>query len=234
MTMKYCLIFLFFSAMVGFQGPAYSKEVLSGNINNSAADTGKKAEDVLDEMEKRYSATAFSANFFQESTLKAMDITDTARGTVKVKRPGMMRWEYRSPDPQIIVTDGDKLWIYRPEDRQVMVGEAPSFFRDGRGAGFLSDMKVLRNRFRVSLDNTKNAGDDSYCLRLYPEDQSLDIEVIFLMVDSKTYLIETILTYSPYGDETRIELTDYDFDARFEDDTFYFSIPEEADVLEME
>ena len=31
-------------------------------------------------------------------------------------------------DNQIIITNGKKLWIYKPDDNQVMLGRAPAFF----------------------------------------------------------------------------------------------------------
>src|SRR5512139_1321965 len=95
---------------------------------------------ILKEVEKRYTATQFAADFLQESTIKAMEITDFASGRLYVRYPGMMRWEYEKPERQVIITDGQKLWIYRPQDNLVMVGGAPVFFRDGKGASFLSDI----------------------------------------------------------------------------------------------
>ncbi len=191
-------------------------------------------EKILDGIEKRYSVAEFSADFIQESTLKAMDIVDTAEGNLKVRRPGMMRWEYVAPDPQIIVTDGDRLWIYRPEDNQVMVGNAPAFFKDGKGAGFLSDMKLLRAKFTVFLETTETAGNKDYHLKLFPQDQSLELAAIILVVDPVTYIIKNIVTYNAYEDETRIQMTNYQFDIKFDDDMFNFAIPKGVEILEME
>ena len=80
-------------------------------------------EEILKNVEKRYAASDFSTRFYQTLTLKAMDITDNATGRAFFKRPGMMRWEYEKPDRQIIITDSDTLWIYRPDDDQVMIGK---------------------------------------------------------------------------------------------------------------
>ena len=92
---------------------------------------------ILNQVESRYSGAGFSADFVQKSTIKAMEITDTATGTLTVKRPNKMRWEYLSPDPQLIISNGTDLWVYRPEDKQVMLGKSPKFFGGGKGAGFL-------------------------------------------------------------------------------------------------
>ena len=81
-----------------------------------------------------------------------------ASGKVYIKYPGMMRWEYEKPDRQIIITDADKLWIYRPEDNQVMTGKAPTFFRDGKGASFLSDIRLIRQKFDISLEQDPEQG----------------------------------------------------------------------------
>ena len=78
-------------------------------------------EKILEKLEVRYNTADFSADFFQESTLKALDITDTASGKVWFKHPGMMRWEYKTPENYAIISDGKNLWIYRPEDNQVVI-----------------------------------------------------------------------------------------------------------------
>ena len=63
-------------------------------------------DDILAGMEKRYSGVGFSARFEQRSILKAMDLVDTASGSILVKRPGKMRWSYETPERQLIITDG--------------------------------------------------------------------------------------------------------------------------------
>ncbi|MCK7504218.1 MAG: outer membrane lipoprotein carrier protein LolA [Desulfobacterales bacterium] len=121
---------------------------------------------ILKEVEKRYTGSQFSADFLQESTIKSMEITDFASGRLYVRYPGMMRWEYEKPERQVIITDGKKLWIYRPQDNQVMVGGAPVFFRDGKGASFLSDIRLVRKKFNIQLARAE--GEYLYELRMKP------------------------------------------------------------------
>ena len=42
----------------------------------------------------------------------------TESGTLWLKKPGKMRWEYRSPREKLFVSDGRDAWFYVPEDRQ--------------------------------------------------------------------------------------------------------------------
>jgi outer membrane lipoprotein carrier protein len=40
-------------------------------------------------------------------------------GTLWLKKPGKMRWEYRSPENKLFVSDGRYAWFYLPEEKQV-------------------------------------------------------------------------------------------------------------------
>jgi outer membrane lipoprotein carrier protein len=42
----------------------------------------------------------------------------TESGTLWLKKPGKMRWEYRSPREKLFVSDGKDAWFYVPGDRQ--------------------------------------------------------------------------------------------------------------------
>ena len=188
--------------------------------------------EIMDKVEKRYDGPDFSAYFIQESTLKAMDISDVASGSIFVKRPGMMRWEYDKPDRQTITTDGKKLWVYKPDDNQVMIGKAPSFFGDGKGAGFLSDMKLIREKFKASFEKEKS--DHDYVIKLLPKEQTVGITKIYLAISKITFKIKKIITLNEYDDETVIELVNSKFNLNLDRSLFSFIVPEGTDVIMMD
>jgi len=43
----------------------------------------------------------------------------TESGTLWLKKPGKMRWEYRSPEEKLFVGNGDNAWLYLPAEKQV-------------------------------------------------------------------------------------------------------------------
>ena len=188
--------------------------------------------EIMAGIENRYATKGFSANFSQESTIKAMDITDTASGNLFVKAPGMMRWEYEKPDKQLIITDGKRLWVYRQDDNQVIVGTSPYFFGNGKGGGFLSDMKIIREKFNIALDD-KSSG-KYYVLKLIPKEKAFDISMIYLSISINTFDIVQIRTYNLYNDETKIYLKNIEFKKHIDDSMFYFEIPEGADILQFD
>ena len=200
--------------------------------NYSADKASLTLNEIIAKVESRYAASGFSAHFDQTSTIKAMEITDSASGKVFIKPPGMMRWEYEKPDKQIIISDSKKLWVYRPEDNQVMVGRAPFFFGNGKGAGFLSDIKLIKQKFNIILE--KKSADNFYILKLLPRDKTLDISVIYLSISKNNFNIVRIITYNSFEDETRINMKNIRFKQDIEDSMFSFKTPKGTDILRLD
>ena len=197
----------------------------------SAAAADPTIDTIIAGVEARYNVPGFTADFDQESILKAMAVTDTASGRLMVRQPGKMRWEYLVPDPQTIITDGKELWVYRPQENQVLVGKAPSFFGEGKGAGFLSNIKTVRKNFQLSLEPATDP--NRFRLKLVPNKSSVELMAVELDIVKKTYDLVRITTFNVYGDETRIELKNVSFDDPPPEGLFRFDVPEGADVLQM-
>jgi len=206
--------------------------LVAGVVSAAAGDQPVSLETILKGIETRYAGKGFSVAFFQESMLKAMQISDTAEGRLTVKKPGKMRWEYILPDPQTIITDGKSMWIYRPADNQVMVGKAPDFFGSGKGAGFLSDITQVRKSFRISQKTAENP--DYYRLQMIPKHPTPDIGEIVLSIHKDSFQVDQVVTYNAYGDETKIVFSNYRFNLNPNEDLFNFVIPEGIDVMELD
>jgi len=161
-----------------------------------------------------------------------MGISDFATGKVYVRFPGKMRWEYEKPEKRIFITDGQKLWVYLPADNQVQIASAPVFFRDGKGASFLSDIKLIRQKFEITLE--KSTEDFFYELNLVPIEKTLDVSKVHLSVTRNTFTIVRVITYNSYGDENRIEQVNLQFDVPLDDALFSFAIPKGADVVKID
>lgn len=59
---------------------------------------------------------------FQQTVVDAnAQVTEDSRGTLALSVPRQFRWTYEAPFPQLIVADGDKIWIFDPDLEQVQV-----------------------------------------------------------------------------------------------------------------
>jgi len=59
---------------------------------------------------------SLEAEFTEVYRGSGMDRTES--GTLWLKKPGKMRWEYRSPKEKLFVSNGKDAWFYVPDDRQ--------------------------------------------------------------------------------------------------------------------
>ena len=108
-------------------------------------------ENVITAIEKKYAGKSFETNFTQISKLAALDITEKASGRASFSHPGKMKWEYMTPEQHEIITNGKTLWIYRPQENQVMQGDATQFFKAGSGGAFMSDISLIRKNYLINI-----------------------------------------------------------------------------------
>lgn len=194
-------------------------------------------EDVLAKVKDRYGTRTFCGTFGQIATLTGMGIQDTATGSVCFKHPDKMRWHYLSPEEQVIVSDGQTLWMYRPLDNQVIMGKANDFFKAGEGASFFSDIDMLKRAFDLFWAEPDRKADaerqNAWALKLAPKHIRPEFVCMYLLVDKKTGNIFETISYNNFGDETRLRFSRPEFDPELEDAHFSFSIPKGVDVIKM-
>ncbi|MGE5471062.1 MAG: outer membrane lipoprotein chaperone LolA [Bacteroidota bacterium] len=70
-------------------------------------------------------------------------------GTVAISRPGKLRWEIQKPSPQLIIGDGEKIWIYDAELKQVTVRPAGKAI-GGSPAALLAGRNDLEKNFTLA------------------------------------------------------------------------------------
>ena len=91
---------------------------------------------------------------FQQSVLtEELELIDESQGELWLSRPGRFRWNYGIPLEQVVVADGEKLWIYDPGLEQAVLRNQGSALGD-TPAGLLAGDTSPRDSYLVeSLGN---------------------------------------------------------------------------------
>ena len=187
-------------------------------------------EDILTTIEKKYDGKSIEANFTQISRLAALDITEKASGRALFSHPGKMKWEYLEPEHHEIITNGKFLWIFRPQENQVMLGDASFFFKSGAGGAFLSDISLIRKNFTIRV---KEVTADYVEINLNAQKKNADISSIVIRISQKKSEIIRVVTYNPYDDTTLFEFSNIQF-KKIDPDVFEFKIPDGVNIIEMD
>jgi outer membrane lipoprotein carrier protein len=97
-----------------------------GQVCSAATHRSTPSDPSYPPVDVRAQAAAVDAHYNHLHTLEA-EFTElyrgsgmerTESGTLWLKKPGKMRWEYRSPREKLFVSDGKNAWFYVPDDRQ--------------------------------------------------------------------------------------------------------------------
>jgi outer membrane lipoprotein-sorting protein len=97
----------------------------------------------------------FSADFEQTTRSALFDsagaaLTPPARGHVVFAKPGRMRWDYTAPEPSLVVSDGNTLWIYSPTLQEAQRLPVTEGYMTGAALQFLLGDGKLVESFEVS------------------------------------------------------------------------------------
>ncbi len=126
-------------------------------------------QDLARNLQRKYEQIqSFSADFehVYEGGLLRKKVTE--RGTVVVRKPGMMHWTYTSPEKKEFVSDGKKLYSYIPDDRQVIVSPVPPADEASSPALFLAGKGSIARDFKASEASVPGLASDEYALKLVP------------------------------------------------------------------
>ena len=75
---------------------------------------------LLDRVESRYNHAKTLQVLFQEQYMRPGEIRRTENGTLLLRKPGRMRWDYAQPKGKLFVSDGKELYLYTPDNNQVV------------------------------------------------------------------------------------------------------------------
>lgn len=189
---------------------------------------------VLQQVRAHYSATGFEADFSQQARLGAVGITETAAGHLYFKPPAMMRWHYRSPDDYLVISDAERVWIYRPQDNQVMVGAATGDVGGGGLADFFSNADALLKDFKIEWAPKAMSAPDHFALRLTPYKPQDTVAELFVFVSKQDTAIDKVMVYNAFGDQTTIRFSGFRFVHGLDRSLFEFKIPEGAEVMNLD
>lgn len=134
------------------------------------------------------------ADFFQRSTFVAKQRELRADGQMYLKpasssQPVKFRFDYYRPARQEIICDGRTLWVYLPENRQVIMSDVAEFLdpfrynpaRD-RAINFLQGLGRISKDFTITFAERPEDMAGNYILELRPNRASVMIEKLFITV----------------------------------------------------
>lgn len=149
-----------------------------------------------------------------------------ASGEFVFQRPGRFHWEYMEPYPQLLVSDGSRLWSWDPDLNQVAIQE----LGDALGstpAAILSGDEAFERNFELAEAGQVEGLEWLEATPRSP-DSTFDTVRIGFAADGR---LERMEMRDHFGQNTVIDFHDLQLGADVPDGLFDFTPPPGADVM---
>ena len=167
----------------------------------------------------------FEARFSQVLLEADSAHAQVSEGSFYLHRPQRFRWDYESPAPQLVVADGEHLWLYDPDLEQVTVRRLDDGL-SSTPAMLLSGEGVLEDSFRIGAAYREDGYD---WVELAPLSEAADFSGV--RVGFQQGLLASMELMDALGQTTVIRFSDVRVNAPLDAELFRFSPPDGVDVI---
>lgn len=194
---------------------------LAGSASVSWA---QSAADELTELLKGYER--YSAEFEQVTKGDNARRPDVSTGKMYIARPGKFRWETQTPFPQLIISDGQHLWIYDPDLEQAT--RKPVNPKEANAAALIlnGNVQELAQQYSINMPIAQN---NERLFDLLPKEQNSNFQRI------RIYFSEGVMTelmlQDLLGQQTTIMLRNPQVNGDMPAKAFEFTPPEGTDII---
>jgi outer membrane lipoprotein carrier protein len=160
-------------------------------------------------------------------------IERTESGTLWLKKPGKMRWEYRSPREKLFVSDGKDAWFYVPADHQARRTAARKLDDIRSPLAFL----LGKTKLEKELDALSLAPDippsapENVVLRGVPRALADSVNEILLEIAPDKRIVRIVIDEVD-GSVTEYRLSDQQEDAAIANSRFQFRPPAGTETID--
>jgi outer membrane lipoprotein carrier protein len=160
-------------------------------------------------------------------------IERTESGTLWLKKPGKMRWEYRSPRAKLFVGDGKEAWFYVPGERQVRRTEMRKLDDLRSPLAFLLGKTKLEKELRglSPAPDVQPLDPSDVVLRGVPKAMPGRVNQVLLEITPNSW-IERIVIQEADGSTTEYRFSDPKEDLQIADAQFEFTVPDGVEVID--
>ncbi|MCX7544662.1 outer membrane lipoprotein chaperone LolA [Marinicella gelatinilytica] len=193
---------------------------LAQSDNDNAIDN--KAQDILSEL--RQDLSALQAEFKQYELSQDGHADDKNSGTVWMQAPDFFKWHYKEPFEQLIVADGEQVWVYDEDLQQVTVKPQNNNLNP---IYVIINEELSTRYYHIAYEGEQQ---DLSWVKLTPKETSDEVKSVMLGIKNKQ--LHRIHVNNQLDQTLVFEFSDLKRNPTLSKDTFQFTPPEGVDVVE--
>lgn len=188
---------------------------------------GMACADAVQHLHRFFQDTQALRARFQQTVLDAQGRkVQQVDGVMQLLRPGRFRWDYHKPYVQIIVGDGQKVWLFDPELNQVTV-RAMDQVLGSSPAAMLAGGRETEKAFILRDSGRQGVLE---WVEVTPRDKSAESGFERILIGFNDARLEEMELHDHFGQTTVIVFSQMEHNPRLEARNFRFVPPVGADI----
>lgn len=184
-------------------------------------------------LEKRYASVETASGSFRQ-TYRAPGMDQEESGVFLLKKPGFMRWEYKTPEEKLFVADGRECFLYVPLDHQVTVYPLTAADVRSTPLAFLLGGVVVTQKYSIFPESEyKPAFGHTSLIRLKPLKYEEEYLFLVLELDASTFDIRRVVIREHSGNTSEFFLTNVVTNIKVKSKDFQFKPPKGVEVVRL-
>jgi outer membrane lipoprotein carrier protein len=154
-------------------------------------------------------------------------------GTLWLKKPRKMRWEYRSPKEKLFISDGEVVWFYLPAERQLRKTSMRKLNDVRSPLAFLLGKTKLENELQglSKVVDQSPLGAGNIVLRGIPQAMPGQLSEVQLEITPSDQIVRIVLA-EPDGGTTEFRFANWKENQRLSGNLFNFNPPPGVESVE--
>ena len=187
----------------------------------------------MEEAAVRYRGVeAVCATFRQVVDVRLLGRRVESAGRVCQRRPNLFSMRFDDPEGDMVVSDGEHVWVYYPSLEEDQVVRYPAATAPGRYDVFRAFLEDPGAKYHASDGGSEVvAGRDCRIVELEPRGEAA-FRRARVWLDREEHVIRRLEVHQENGSVRTMDLADLDFAPRIKPDLFVFRVPDGARVLD--
>lgn len=180
----------------------------------------------LQKMQEKFNQTKdFSAQFTQTFRHHIFKTSETSTGSVQYKKPGKMRWDYKTPSNKSFIVEGSSLWIFQPADKLAMVDKCFKQDTLSSALSFLWGAADIKKQFTAQFFDGQFGNATDIHIQLDPKTKSNFFKRIILVLDPVTFTVKQSIVVDLEGNLNQFVFEQTKINSNLSDNIFSFTPP---------
>ena len=184
-----------------------------------AANSDSELSNILNEMD------SLTGNFKQKVLDQNGATLQEVSGQFFFKKPNLFKWDYLEPSKSQLISDGELLYLYDPDLKQVVISQLKKF--GGVSPAMLLVTSDIESLFEVTIIQDKKGV--SWFRALPHEPEKANFKEVFINFSQKK--LKSMRIIDGFDNTTEIDFIKVSRNTDINEAIFLFNTPEDIDVI---